>query len=429
MTPPRDANDELREKGLDSVRERQDRAQRYAPRDRNDDLREKGPESVRQRIDRAERYEPPQADNNKDKGADAVMVCAADVVVREKNWLWPGHLLRGALELTTGLPGIGKTHEQCSLVGCATKPRRWPDGAQALVFPVNVIMVTAEDSLDQEVVPRLIAAGADLSRVHILKCIKTDRDQRQLLISEDLDKIERAMARIGNVGLITIDPITAYMGGKMDSHKVTEVRSQLGPLKDFAERVDAAVSAITHPAKNPGKRAIDHFIASQAFIAAARIGHACFEEMVEDKATGETKPTGRVLFTTPKHNPSAPVPTLAFRIIGGVPVGQDKKTGNMITSSRVVWEDKAVSISADEAAAAAEGGGNKKNDPQAEVRKFLAELLVDGKPIAVKQIVKEGADFGFSKKQIIKAGNRLSVVKEKSGYDGGWVWTLPPAPF
>ena len=49
--------------------------------------------------------------------------------------------------------------------------------------------------------------------------------------------LERAVADIGEVGLITIDPITAYMGAKLDSHKTTEVRSQLGPLKDFAERL------------------------------------------------------------------------------------------------------------------------------------------------------------------------------------------------
>jgi hypothetical protein len=37
----------------------------------------------------------------------------------------------------------------------------------------------------------------------------------------------------GKAGLVTIDPITAYMGsGKgFDSHRATDVRSQLSPLK------------------------------------------------------------------------------------------------------------------------------------------------------------------------------------------------------
>ena len=57
----------------------------------------------------------------------------------------------------------------------------------------------------------------------------------------------------------------------MDSHKATEVRAQLGPLKDFSERTNVAVSAITHPAKNANAKAIDHFIGSQAFILPLRV--------------------------------------------------------------------------------------------------------------------------------------------------------------
>src|SRR5450759_582030 len=144
-------------------------------------------------------------------------------------------------------------------------------------------MLTAEDVLDDEVVPRLLAANADLDRVHILRKIRKDGKELQFLLGEDLDMLERAVADIGEVGLITIDPITAYMGGKLDSHKTTEVRSQLGPLKDFAERLNIAVSTITHPPKSAGQKAIDHFIGSQAFIAAGRIGHLCIGEVEKNE--------------------------------------------------------------------------------------------------------------------------------------------------
>ena len=103
-------------------------------------------------------------------------------------------------------------------------------------------MLTAEDTLDDTVVPRLIGAKADRERVYIIKTIKTDpRTNRQFLLAEDLNDLERMVGKIGDVALVTIDPITAYMGRKMDSHKATEVRSQLGPLKDFAERSGVAV--------------------------------------------------------------------------------------------------------------------------------------------------------------------------------------------
>src|SRR5262249_46187632 len=112
--------------------------------------------------------------------ASVVMVRAADVKMRPQEWLWEGHLLRGNLELTTGLPGLGKSQVQIHTVACVTAGLPWPDGAPA-IEPCNVIMCTAEDTLDTVVVPRLKAADADLTRVHILRCIRTDKHQRQFL--------------------------------------------------------------------------------------------------------------------------------------------------------------------------------------------------------------------------------------------------------
>jgi hypothetical protein len=142
----------------------------------------------------------------------------------------------------------------------------------------------------------LIAAGADRDRVVILQSIRKDDQDRMFLLAEDLAELEEAIAEVGDVGLVTIDPITAYMGGKIDSHRATDVRSQLGPLKDFAERIGIGMSAITHPAKNAGARALDHFMGSQAFIAAARMGHLCVDEIEQD-ASGNRRPTGRMLYT------------------------------------------------------------------------------------------------------------------------------------
>jgi hypothetical protein len=375
----------------------------------------------------------PQQDSNQQQRAEGagkyhygvLLVRASDVVMRPKDWLWEGHLLRGALELLTGIPGIGKSQAQCDLVARATTGRPWPNGAFGIA-PISVIMITAEDAIDQEVVPRLLAAGADLAKVHIVKAIK-DVEKRQFLLSEDLDKIEKNIEPIGRlfgapVGLITMDPITAYMGGKMDAHKVTEVRSQLGPLKDFAERINVAVSAVTHPAKNPGKRAIDHFIASQAFIGAARIGHACFEEVYENE-DGEKTPTGRVLFTNPKNNPSAKMPTLAYRIVTGIEIGRDRN-GRLITSSKVEWGSEAVDISADDALAAG-NSSPRRDETQTEVRKFLRRMLSGSELVLQTQIMEEGKVMGFSEKQIRTAARRMNVNKAKEGFDGPWYWSLP----
>jgi len=62
-------------------------------------------------------------------------------------------------------------------VANVTTGRPWPDGTEGTQVG-SVIMLTAEDCLDQIIVPRLIAAKADLDRVHILKNIRKDDKDR-----------------------------------------------------------------------------------------------------------------------------------------------------------------------------------------------------------------------------------------------------------
>ena len=137
-------------------------------------------------------------------GGDVEIIRASDIIMKATEWLWEGHLLRGALELLTGQPGFGKSQAQIHYMACATAGLPWPDGTAA-IEPIDVVMVTAEDALDSIVGPRLTAAGCNLKRVHILKYIKIDKHRRQFLLNEDLVKLERAIKQIGNVGLVCLD--------------------------------------------------------------------------------------------------------------------------------------------------------------------------------------------------------------------------------
>jgi RecA-family ATPase len=352
------------------------------------------------------------------------LICAKDVIIKAKQWVWEGHLLRGAQELLTGIPGLGKSQTQIHYIGCLTGGRTWPNGGKALP-PASVVMLTAEDALQDEVVPRLLAAGANLERVHILKAIRKDGEDRQFLLSEDLNMLERAVATIGEVGLVTIDPITAYMGGKMDSHKTTEVRSQLGPLKDFAERLNVAVSTITHPAKNAGKRAIDHFIGSQAFIAACRVGHVCAEEVDPED---DSKKTGRILFANAKYNSHTRMPTLAYRV-EQIVVGQDPENHDTIAAPHVEWLGE-VDITADQAVSAAAGGGDKKKQrgEQDRVQDFLWDIMERAQPdllegtrgVLAKDIIAEAKKLGITERQLLTARKAMSIDAKQTAK--GWVW-------
>jgi DNA polymerase len=347
------------------------------------------------------------------KRAGSVLVRASDIVPRPMDWLWRGHILRGSQELLSGVPGNGKSQIHCAFVAYVTTGGAWPDGCNGAPAG-NVIMLTAEDCLDQTITPRLIAAGADRDRVFILKKIRKDNKERMFLLSEDIEELEHIIAKTGDVRLITIDPITAFMGsgGRFDSHRAVDVRGQLGPLADLAERADVALSAITHPPKAASQRAIDHFIGSQAFIAAARIGHLAIEEVDDDKI-----PTGRSLFANVKNNVSRKMSTLAYRII-------EKPLADGVTAAGIIWEE-IVDISADQAVAAA-APAHKERGQQGDIMIFLFNTLMSG-PVPTKLIEERATAHNFSKDQLDRTKKKIGIVafREKGRFDGGWFWALP----
>jgi putative DNA primase/helicase len=347
-----------------------------------------------------------------------VLVNAADVVPRPLQWLWDGHLLRGAQELQTGVKGLGKSQIQASLVACATTGRPWPNRVRGCA-PGNVIMLVLEDTKDQVVVPRLMLAGADLTRVSFLECIKQDDKERTFLLGEDLDLLEQAIRDVGDVCLVSIDPITAVMGN-INSSSPTDVRGQLGPLAKLAERTNVAFSTVTHPAKQTTHRALDQFIGSQAFIAAARIGHLCLPETKAD-AYGAVMPTGRNLYTSVPGNHKR-MPSVAYKSevedVSRRPLSRAARVqadlAEPITAVRVHWLEE-VGITADEALAAAL---HKSPQMTEQIDSFLETMLAE--PQSAEAVYAAGAKRGFSEDQLKRSKKRIKAVSEKK--DGFWIW-------
>ena len=346
--------------------------------------------------------------------------------MKAQRWLWRDHLPIGALELTCGQMGLGKGLLLCDRIATVTTGRPWPDGSPG-PEPGSALVLTAEDRTE-DYHRRLAAAGADVDKVYVLEYVRRNGRDELFLLAEDLDKLEQACRDFGDIRLVGIDPITAYMGtGRgFDSHRATDVRAQLHPLKATAEKLDITFSAITHPPKNASSRAaLDSFIGSQAFIAAARVGHFCVEELGEEDDRGFRRPTGRVFCTVPKFSHSAPVPTLVFRK-EVVQVGNDPDTEEPIIAPRVVWEGT-IDLTADEALAAnkpAARDGRKAR--AAPVREFLRDTLANG-PIERDVVIERGAAEGFSRDQLKRARLAIDGVAYKrrgKSLNAPWMWCL-----
>ena len=91
------------------------------------------------------------------------------VQAEEIKWLWKSYIPFGKLTIVQGDPGEGKTTFSLWLASLLTQGKCFDEAGNLIqTSPVNVVYQTAEDGLADTVKPRLMAAGADCSRVKVI---------------------------------------------------------------------------------------------------------------------------------------------------------------------------------------------------------------------------------------------------------------------
>src|SRR5688572_14400157 len=111
----------------------------------------------------------------------------------------------------------------------------WPDGGG--VPHGDVVLLSAEDALDDTIRPRLDALRADANRIHALTAVR-DSETRMPVLTRDLDVFEETITDTA-AKLVIIDPLSAYLG-ETHSHRDSEVRAVLAPVAAIAQRTGAS---------------------------------------------------------------------------------------------------------------------------------------------------------------------------------------------
>jgi putative DNA primase/helicase len=287
----------------------------------------------------------------------------------------------------------------------------------------NVIILSAEDTPEDTIVPRLNAVGADLSRIRIISMVSETRagvsSQRSFDLQLDLPALKRAVTEIGNVRLIIIDPIASYMGKRVDSHKNSEVRAVLEPVATFAAKHEISVLGITHFSKGAGPTAINKFIGSIAFIAAARSAYVVTMDP-------DSEDHDRRLFLPVKNNLARLGNGLAFRVEQLV-IEQD---GAAIIASHVRWLDETIERDANAVLAALD---ERHNYAIREAEDFLDAFLAAGRQ-KVAAIHDAAKGHGHAWRTVERAKHNLGIVsinvpeaaaEDKAPPKPCWYWERP----
>lgn len=336
------------------------------------------------------------------------ITCAADIKPKPIDWLWNGWLARGKLEVFAGMAGTGKTTIAIALAATVSSGGRFPDGTRSPVG--HVLIWSGEDSAEDTLVPRLMAAGADLSKIHFIGDVKHGDEIRSFDPAIDIAALNHAAAQIGDISLLIVDPIVNAVAG--DSHKNGEVRRALQPLVDFGEKMGCAVLGISHFSKGTGgKEPLERVTGSLAFGALARI------VLATAKITeGETS---RRIFCRAKSNIGLDDGGFEYSLnqkeIDGYPG---------LFSSYVLWGN-AVEGSARELLAEPDNRESGEHDSTAldDARDFLLELLKDGE-LPQKQIEADAKGASHSMRTVRRAKNALGIKSVKRKLDNCWYWKL-----
>lgn len=332
--------------------------------------------------------------------------CAADISPSAIEWLWNGWMAKGKLHIFAGAAGTGKTTIAISLASTISNGGRFPDGTKS---PLGSVLIwSGEDSPSDTLVPRLMAAGADLKKVHFVENTTINFEKRSFDPAHDMGELTIAASKIDDLSLLIIDPIVNAVAG--DSHKNGEVRRSLQPVVDFGEHLNCAVLGITHFSKGgQGKDPLERVTGSLAFGALARIVLATAKI-----ADGDN--TKRIVCRA-KSNIGLDTGGFEYDL-------HEKEVLPGIFSSYSLFGN-AVEGSARELLAEPDNReqGDSFNSALDNAKEFLLELLADGE-LQQKQIEVDAKGAGHSWRTVERAKKELNIRSSKSKLDGRWYWKL-----
>ena len=356
---------------------------------------------------RAIEKEMPQAFIGDPETLKVSIALASDVEMRPIEWLWDGFIARGKAHMLTGEPGLGKSQLTTDIAARLSTGRPLPSYTLApqACEPTGVLILSAEDDAADTMVPRLVAAGADLKNVGFIasSIIERGADKkprlRALALKEDAEKILEAIARLPmRVGLVVIDPVSAFLSGAQDSNSNSDARGTLAQLQAAVMDKGIAVLMVNHTNKNTAaKSAHMRSMGSVGWNAAARATFYVFKDDGKE---------GRRVFSVGKTNLAKESGAGFFYSVVEEKV---EIRGEPRSVPRIEWsQTEFPTRKADDYASDVDGKKALKRD---ECQEELELFMAGRGDTPSGECVLAMKERGFSQAEVYRAARRLGIIK------------------
>ncbi len=339
-----------------------------------------------------------------------------DVATRRVQWLWKGRVPYGKVTIFDGQPNQSKSTVALDLAARISRGRPMPDGAEPERGAGGVLIVSAEDAIDDTVGPRLLAADVDEDRVRFFGLQRDEHGNVvPLAIPDDLRRLARTVEE-HRLHLVVIDPLVAYLNERVDSNNDASIRRALGPLNLTAAETGAAFVGIRHLNKAAGLSALDRGGGSVGIG-----GNARSVLLFAAHPDQETNPGLRVMASA-KGNLAARPATLGYRV---EEVPQRLDDGHMVGLPIIAWQREPVQLSADELVGFKSDARKETPERDAAVE-WLEDVLAEGPvPAGELQELAHKAGHAWRTVKRAKEGVARSVRSRKAdGSTGQWCWRL-----
>jgi len=329
---------------------------------------------------------------------DGYFLSASTVKPKRTRWFWDLRIPRHEVSILAGVQGRGKSMVTVAIVAGATRGKFG-------YAPCDVLMLSAEEDPATTIVPRLMAAGADLDRVHIHKI------EKRLELPKDIAVIEAALD-MWPVGLVVIDPFLSFLNEDTDSYSGQQVRNAMRLLNVVKQR--ATILCVIHFRKESSQEVIHQITSSSAFTEIPRSVLGLGQEPDTSDDDGRLA-LGHLKCNVGKRQP--------VRLVHIEPVEiPDPDGGHPIATARAVFDDEC-GLSIEDIFRPSKGGRPPAAHNDATV--FLAgEAAAGGGKVCVKDARVKYVDGGMGSYDTLKrAATGLGLMPELT--NGEW-WWIPP---